>query len=84
MVADKVWVVYGSTGEYSDFTEWWVCACLTEERAKEITDELNTWCREKGFSSTSAGYDSPKPDLDPNFRAYYTGTGYSYGEVEVR
>ncbi len=80
----KVWLVYGSTGEYSEFTEWVVCACLEEQRAIDITKELNNWCVEKGFDHSSASWDGPKPDLDPNFHANYTGTGYSYYEVEIR
>lgn len=80
----EIWIVFGSTGEYSDFREWWVCACLTEQRAKEICDELNEWCRIKGFAD-GRNYDSDeKPELDPDFRADYSGTGYNYGKCEIK
>lgn len=37
----KVYVVCGKDGDYSDYSEWNVCACLTKARAVEITDKLN-------------------------------------------
>lgn len=43
-MADRVYVVMGSAGEYSDRTEWAVVAYLDEERAKQhvvaATDRL--------------------------------------------
>ena len=36
----KVYVVGGSSGEYEDFKTWDVCACSSENKAKEIVDKL--------------------------------------------
>jgi hypothetical protein len=38
---DHIYIVNGSSGEYSDHNEWPVCAVLTEDRAKAMADELN-------------------------------------------
>lgn len=37
----KVYVVSGSNGEYSDSSEWNVCVCRSEDKAKEIVKKLN-------------------------------------------
>lgn len=39
-MAGKIWIVSGSSGEYSDRTDWNICAVLTEERAKSIMEKL--------------------------------------------
>lgn len=36
----QIYVVNGTNGEYSDRTDWNICACLSETRANELADKL--------------------------------------------
>jgi hypothetical protein len=40
-MTNKVYIVSGSAGEYSDHHEWYVAASLSEERANDIKSKLN-------------------------------------------
>jgi hypothetical protein len=40
----KIYVVTGTQGEYSDRSDWNVCAVRTEERAKELVSKLEKLC----------------------------------------
>ena len=37
---DKVWIVEGATGEYSDHYEWPVCFYETEAEAQAMVNEI--------------------------------------------
>lgn len=86
----EVYIVSGSTGEYSDFRMWHVRAFITEAAAKEFCDRLNEWCVAHGAGPTeeSIGYlrrmEIQGPgDLDPQFALDYTGTTYEVWGIEV-
>lgn len=51
----KVYVVMGTTGEYSDRKEWPVAAFTAEEGAAGLLTQLETWCREHGCHVTVRG-----------------------------
>lgn len=90
----QVWIVMGSTGEYSDRTDWNVDAWTTEEAAINRVANLDRLMLELGLSRLnhsdyiSREAESKKmkehPDGDPNFQRDYTGTSYSYSMVELR
>ena len=44
----KIYIVMGMTGEYSDHTEWLVCAYKTEEEAKHRVIELELLLKSHG------------------------------------
>ncbi len=92
----KIYVVMGSTGEYSDQTEWPVCAYMDEKKAEErvleasaISRMIFQWeCAEcgNGWRDHYASFcKMPKPQnkYDPNFEMDYTGTTYYLIEVNL-
>jgi hypothetical protein len=42
----KIYIVSGSTGEYSDRTDWMVCAYKSEDEAKRIVAEYDRIAKE--------------------------------------
>jgi len=94
-----IYVVQGSTGEYSDRTEWLVCAYGDEESAKahvvragRRANEIEEWrcpkCDERWqYHDTDwSGCKEKRPhnEHDERFRIDYTGTRYFYERVELR
>lgn len=80
-----VYVVYGTTGEYSDRQEWTVKAFVNEERAKRFAgacqDEVT---RLKALYGDELRWN--KADIhkyDPQFKWDYTGTDYWVDEIEL-
>lgn len=80
-----LWVVYGMCGEYSDRSEWNVCAYPTEELAIKHAE-----LAQARADALSREYDSYS-DIPPNANEYdsqmssdYTGTFYRHCMVEVR
>ena len=64
---DKVFVVYGECGSYSDYTKWSVCACTTLELADAIAKRLQAAVkssrdlRGRQYSEFEAPYTSSHP-----------------------
>lgn len=79
----KVYVVMGSTGEYSDHNEWVVGAFLSEGKAKERVELASTRARELTLPDYPYMKEGEKNEYDPEFRADYTGTNYFYYTVSV-
>lgn len=83
----KIYVVTGSTGEYSDRTEWPVRAFRTQAQAEELVERASARARElfqERESKGGWGYDySGKNAYDPRMQMDYTGTTYYVGEVEL-
>ena len=84
----KIHVIMGSTGEYSDRSEWPVRAVRDEERAKCIV-ELATQ-RAAAIEESKDRYerlDDSNPDhvneWDRNMKMDYTGTSYFYYTVDL-
>lgn len=79
---DKVYVVWGSTGEYSDHTEWHVKAFADEEKAKDLVLKASARARELKAKYPEY-WDIPdgSNEYDPKFQSDYTGTNYGYETV---
>lgn len=79
----KIWVIFGTTGEYSDRTEWMVRAFADEAKAKEFCNRLldtvrgsRQWSHEKRWHF--------KSELDPDLTHIdYTGADYFIGHVDL-
>jgi hypothetical protein len=80
----QLWIVYGSTGEYSDRDEWNVAVVDSEADAQTLVTLLqqqylsipqalrdDRWKHEDKIKAIMS--------LDPGFRMDYTGTCYGYG-----
>lgn len=86
---ERIWIVMGSTGEYSDRREWPVIAFTSEDAAKERIAALDVrmqqipqeW-RDDRWEHEVKIKEHMAP-LDPNFSMDYTGTSYFFYEVEV-
>ena len=79
-----VYVVMGSTGEYSDREEWAVVAFTSENAAKRRVEEATRRANEIMVMRPSR-YHAPEGlnEFDPGMQMDYTGTSYSYMIVEL-
>lgn len=87
---EKIWIVEGSTGEYSDRTDWKVCAFRDEAKAKSLVAELTilasateAHCDVNGNRYT---FEDTKPGMvwkakDPSAQLDYTGSSYYVYEI---
>lgn len=82
----KIYVVGGTTGEYSNRTDWNVCAYRSKKKAE--THVRNAMLRAKELETSKAGrYDSIQDGLnefDPDMQMDYTGTEYFVSVVDLR
>lgn len=90
----KIYIVGGSTGEYSDRSEWVVCAYTNESDAQahvtKATEYAKAWeaflktdeCIDMDWSDKEAAMKKANP-VDPAFDCDYTGTRYTYWAVEL-
>lgn len=85
-----IYVISGSTGEYSDRCEWLVEAHSTEAAAQARVTQLHELMQELGV--TDASYKTRDAAIekmrthtlgDSNFSIFYGDTGYSYAECEL-
>jgi hypothetical protein len=89
-MASKVYVVMGSTGEYSANCEWPVFAFRAEASAQALVIAAETWLREQGIhddnmtrSLSYADRDALRNPHDPYMQSPdYTGTRYFIMEVD--
>jgi hypothetical protein len=79
----KVYVVMGSTGEYSDRTEWPVKAFRDEARAKEFVIDCDREANRIQVEHDRGIRIRQTHKHDPDFRMDYTGTSYFLYEVEL-
>lgn len=83
---NEVFIVFGSTGEYSDHRSWPVRAFATLAEADQFAVECqkeadSIWNADNGsdwdkYSAARAHLRRNKPKCDPNLRFDYTGTDY--------
>lgn len=91
----KVFVVFGKTGEYSDRSEWPVCAYSSEDDAKthvtkaqEYSDawrartQQDDWL-DIDFEEQERALKAANP-MDPCFSSDYIGTEYWYSPLELK
>ena len=94
-----IYVIQGTTGEYSDRADWIVCAFKDKEKAtsfeQDLTDLSNKYF--KSLEKLDLGYWIDFEELpaevqiiytdlillDPKFQMDYTGTSYWVKEVEL-
>ena len=84
----KLWVVMGGTGEYSDRREWPVRAYMHKAAAEAEIVKLDAQAKEIWAAKGENYYpkvtnELRKHLLDPNVDFDYTGTSYFYYEVEL-
>jgi hypothetical protein len=82
---DHVYVVFGSTGEYSDHQEWPVVAYTDEERAKDHVLRADEWSRvhrDAWKNTPFHAYPVPK-ELVGEFQADHIGTNFYYLSVPL-
>ncbi len=80
-----IYVVMGTTGEYSDRTEWPVLAYLSKPQAEEHVEKASARAREL-FALRGGRYMTNNPEVnehDPSFTMDYTGTTYYVMPVNV-
>ena len=83
-MSELIYVVFGTTGEYSDRTEWLIKAFTTEEAAKELVAKATQRANE--LIATAPNRYSIKEgsnEFDPGMQVDYTGTSYFYEKVEL-
>lgn len=78
----EIYVVVGTTGEYSDRREWAVKAFSNEDRAKDFVLEATKIAKELFVSKKRYSDDMESP-LDPEIQMDYTGTDYFYYTVNL-
>lgn len=85
----KVYIVSGSTGEYSDHQEWYVAAYLSEVAAANRVQECQLFANELMTRSDERYEDMDKWDAalrggpDPGIQFDYTGTQYAVHPVDL-
>lgn len=89
----QIWIVEGATGEYSDHTEWAVCAFYSEEKAKELTEQLSLLAIAAHSSALRFGsvFDFKKTnegkkwlEHDPMAQMDYSGVNYTAYSITIR
>ena len=90
-MSEKIWMVGGTTGEYSDRSEWVVDAWRSEEEAQARVTHLNTRMLELGMNTKkfrySPAYEKAMEEMrktDIAFQNDYTGTEYYICELELK
>jgi hypothetical protein len=85
----KIFIVFGSSGEYSDHQEWTVKAFYDEDRAKELVERATIRGKEieKKFSDERKYFnryeDKGLNEFDPDFIYDYSGFNYYIEETEL-
>jgi hypothetical protein len=81
----EIYVVYGSTGEYSDHCEWPVRAFDSEQKAKDFVIKVSQRANEifdKYKDETYRwDYEKEQNEHDPWMQLDYTGVYYTYWNV---
>jgi hypothetical protein len=94
-MSEKVYVVMGETGEYSDRAFWHVVAYRDEEAAKAHVQRAEAWLMKNGVhcdAPNPGGIDYEDREAlvgqnpeDPNMKVpEYYGSRYFYFDVELR
>ena len=86
-----IWIVEGSTGEYSDHREWILCAFTTEAAANALVLQASARARElqqKYPASYWFSWDNDdgkeRNEFDPQMEIDYTGVNYRTIKCELR
>jgi hypothetical protein len=90
-----IYAVIGTTGEYSDRTEWHVCGYINREKADKHADIAKIWAHEQfekhikvhKYRLYECNWDTIRELVSPydkDFKMDYTGTDYYVVEIEIR
>jgi hypothetical protein len=80
----KIYIVQGSTGEYSDHIEWIVCAYKDEKKAQEHVVKASEAARQYKIEYHKSRITPETNPYDPQFQMDYTGTNYTVIETELK
>lgn len=84
MSATILHVVIGSTGEYSDRSEWLVRAFRDEAAAREWAEKAATRAKEiEAVRGSRYDVDPDSNEFDPHMTMDYTGTSYYVQDVPL-
>ena len=80
----KIYVVFGTTGEYSDHREWPVASFEEQVLAERLVAAASARANEI-HSDPRNRYSCPKGSnqFDPEMEVDYTGTRYYFEEVDL-
>jgi hypothetical protein len=80
----KIYVVFGQTGEYSDFNDWPVKAFRSESKAADLVVLATARANSLLVEYNDRRYNIPEGanEYDPYMQMDYTGTSYRYIEVD--
>lgn len=80
-----LWIVEGSSGEYSDRRDWVVCAYRTEEEAKRHAERAQARSEElRRKHDTYWDIPAGANEWDPQESHDCTGTRYTHSMTELR
>ena len=77
-----IYIVEGSTGEYSDHVEWPVAAYWNEDNAQQRVLKA-TQCANELFTDYRNHYGKVENEYDENMRMDYTGVRYRYYPIAI-
>lgn len=88
----KIYIVMGTTGEYSERSEWPVCAYTDQQQAQKHAADASAVAREELVKCEADGayydaFDERRATVnpyDPNMDLNYNGTSYFLYEVELK
>lgn len=82
---EKIYIVMGSAGEYSDHITWQVAAYNTEDEAKKHVEKAAERFRELNLEYHEDVYSIPQGEneYDSCMHVDYTGTRYYVKEVNL-
>lgn len=88
MSENFLYLVQGSTGEYSDHTEWNVAAYTDPEQAERHRDLAQKWSKCDPDEETRLSWDerdeiTKNAPYDPNLYITYTGVRYYVDKVPL-
>lgn len=95
----KIYIVFGESGEYEDYSDWMVRAFSSEEKANILRDRLNQLARQCGVyrqhvyrqhelnltwgMRETAEEIFRTPGNDPRCRIDYTGVNYIVADLDL-
>ena len=80
----KIYIVQGTTGEYSDRSDWLVCAYRFKEAAEEHASKaMRRAMQLKTLEAYPYMHQTEKNEFDPDMKMDYTGTAYTVLKVEL-
>lgn len=80
-----IYVVQGTTGEYSDKLDWIVCAFKKQKLAEDFVHNAMKRAKEiEKAKESKYSTSKEKNEFDPDMQMDYTGTEYTYYKTELK